>query len=207
MNKEGNSKLDKLIPLVGLIPAIPQNTANIIKPSIPTIPQMEQAAATGTCRTYQPGGCGNKALNDTANGINANTNANNNNLLDAINAGANVEQLRLLNQLDNKLGPQLPGGGISAFLQKFLERFNKVAEWLHLDRVLNILIWWQTLHNAYMLSNNLGQTLTSAISNVLAAIGIKDAEGQPLEIGEIIGKTFDNAAKTALGEQTWGNKS
>lgn len=75
---------------------------------------------------------------------------------------------------------------------------------MHLDRALNILIWWQTLHNAYMLSNNLGQTLTSAISNVLAVVGIKDAEGNALDIGSIIGKTFDEAAKTALGEKTWG---
>lgn len=112
--------------------------------------------------------------------------------------------LSLLGVINTKLGPQLPNGGISGFLQKFFEKFNKVANWLHLDRALNILIWWQTLHNAYMLSNNLGQTLTSAISNVLAVVGIKDAEGNALDIGSIIGKTFDDAAKTALGEKTWG---
>lgn len=55
-----------------------------------------------------------------------------------------------------------------------------------------------------MLSNNLGQTLTSAFSNVLAVVGIKDKDDNPLDIGEIIGKTFDNAAKTALGEKEWG---
>jgi hypothetical protein len=105
--------------------------------------------------------------------------------------------------MDAKLGPQLANGGISGFLERFFNKFNKVAEWLHLDRALNILIWWQTLHNGYMLSSNLGQTLFSTISNVLAVIGIKDAEGQPLNIGEILGGTIENIAKSALGVDTF----
>ncbi|MCC5640542.1 hypothetical protein LC593_32880 [Nostoc sp. CHAB 5844] len=56
-----------------------------------------------------------------------------------------------------------------------------------------------------MLSANLGQTLTSAISNVLAAIGIKDAEGGALDIGEILGGQFDNLAKSVIGEKEWGS--
>lgn len=120
----------------------------------------------------------------------------NGNKLDALNALLNGVDLGLLKIIDNKLGPQAPGG--------LSTRISKLSKWLHLDRALNILIWWQTLHNAYMLSNNLGQTLTSAISNVLAVIGIKDKDDNPLDIGEIIGKTLDEAAKTALGEKTWG---
>lgn len=200
VNQQAIPKLDNIIFALGLIPARVRDT---IKPDIPTIPQIENAAATGTCRTTQPGGCMRKALDDNAANINANTNANANNILDGINAAENTAQLALLNQIDGKLGPQLPGGGISGFLQKFFDKFNKVAEWLHLDRVLNILIWWQTLHNAYMLSANLGQTLTSAISNVLAAIGIKDAEGSPLDIGEILGNQFDNLAKSVVGVDEW----
>ncbi|PHM11637.1 hypothetical protein [Nostoc sp. 'Peltigera malacea cyanobiont' DB3992] len=113
-----------------------------------------------------------------------------------INAGANAALLALLELMNTKLGDLLPGG-LSGKLQR-------LSSWMHLDRVLNILIWWQTLHNAYMLSANLGQTLTSAISNVLAAIGIKDAEGSPLEIGEVLGHQFDSLAKTVIGESEWG---
>jgi hypothetical protein len=105
--------------------------------------------------------------------------------------------LSLLGVINAKLGPQVAGG--------LSTRLNNLMKWLHLDRALNILIWWQTLHNAYMLSNNLGQTLTSAISNVLAVVGIKDADDNPLDIGKILGKQFDEMAKTALGEKTWGS--
>ncbi|MEH2342535.1 MAG: hypothetical protein V7K22_12920 [Nostoc sp.] len=148
------------------------------------------------CEIAQPGGCLGNALDDSANKVNQNNNQNTSNLLDKINAGANAAQLALLELMNTKLGDLIPGG-ISGKLQR-------LSSWMHLDRVLNILIWWQTLHNAYMLSANLGQTLTSAISNVLAAIGIKDAEGSPLEIGEVLGHQFDSLAKTVIGESEWG---
>lgn len=144
------------------------------------------------CEIAQPGQCLGNALDNSANNINQNTA----NLLDKINAGANAAQLALLTLVNTKLGDLVPGG-LSGKLQR-------LSSWLHLDRALNILIWWQTLHNAYMLSANLGQTLTSAISNVLAAIGIKDAEGSPLEIGEILGGQFDALAKAVIGESEWG---
>lgn len=150
------------------------------------------------CEIAAPGGCLGSRHDQTQQ-----QNAANGNKLDAINAalnagnlGANAQLLAGQATILERLGPQLPGG-----LSGKLER---LAKWLHLDRVLNILIWWQTLHNAYMLSANLGQTLTSAISNVLAAIGIKDAEGSALDIGQILGGQFDNLAKTVIGESEWG---
>jgi len=190
-----NDKLDIMLPF---FPALMQRNNPL---------DMEQtitAAKEGVCRSTNPGGCMNKALSNTEDRINANGKANTGNILDAVNTAQNAAQLKLLQGIDTKLGPELANGGISGFLTNFLARFNKVANWLHLDRALNILIWWQTLHNAYMLSNNLGQTLTSAISNVLSAVGIKDAEGNALNIGDIIGDTFDGFAKKALGEDTWG---
>lgn len=201
VNKDALPKLDQIL---GFLPLIPAKTANFITPSIPTKADLEQAAAVGTCRTTQPGGCSRKMMDDAVNNINQNANKNKNDLLDKFNAGANSAELVLLNTINTKLGPQLPGG-VSTFLVDFFTKFNKVAKWLHLDRVLNVLIWWQTLHNAYMLSANLGQTLTSAISNVLAAVGIKDAEGSPLDIGEILGGQFDALAKSVIGESEWGS--
>ncbi len=150
------------------------------------------------------GGCNNCSI---LGGVNKNGEK-----LDKLNALLNGVQLvgldevlKRLNKIDDKLGPQLPNGGISAFLDRFFEKFNKVARWLHLDRVLNILIWWQTLHNAAMLSNNIVQTLASALNNVLAFIGIKDAEGDPIDVGQILGKAYEDALKAALGESTYNN--
>lgn len=124
------------------------------------------------------------------------------NLFNYLNTFLQGIDLSLLAIINAKLGAQVPGG-ISGFLGQMLTRINKIAQWLHLDRILNVLIWIQTLHNAFMLSNNLGQTLFSAISNGLAAIGIKDAEGNPLNITEIFGGELDYFFKGVLGVETW----
>jgi hypothetical protein len=102
---------------------------------------------------------------------------------------------KTIDTVDDKLGTKIPGGGIGG-------KLTRLAEWLHLDRVLNVLTYVNTLYNAYMLSNGLTQTLFSMISNVLAAVGIKDAEGSPLDIGAVIGKTVDAFAKSVLGVAT-----
>jgi hypothetical protein len=198
VDNESKSLLGEIYSKISAIPPL-----IIAKPDPLTFEQTAQAAQTGVCRTTQPGGCINKALGDASNGVNANSNANTDRLLNAFSAGSNAAQMGLLNTINTKLGAQVPGG-LGGLLTNFSTKFDEFAKWTHMDRVLNVLIWWQTLHNAYMLSNNLGQTLTSAVSNVLAAIGIKDPQGNPLQIDEIIGKTLDNAAKTALGESTWG---
>lgn len=123
------------------------------------------------------------------------------NKLDQLQAGLQGIDLALLqamnaklDKIDTKLGPQLPGG-LSGKLQR-------LGQWLHLDRVLNVLTFTTTLHNAYMLSNGLSQTLFSMFSNVLAAIGIKDDEGNPLDVGNIVGKTIEAMAKEVLGVET-----
>lgn len=123
-------------------------------------------------------------------------------LFNYVTSASQLADLYLLKVINDKLGSQLIGG-ISGFLQGMFLRMNQVFKWMHLDRVLNVLIWVQTLHNAYLLSNNLGQTLLSAISNTLAAIGIKDAEGQPLNISEILGGQIDAIAKGVLGVTAW----
>lgn len=145
------------------------------------------------------------AQNDRLETVNNNVNNQNSNLQNLYNlfsAFVQAADLYLLRVINAKLGVQV-AGGISGFLGRMLGRINKIADWLHLDRILNVLIWIQTLHNAYMLSANLGQTLFSAISNGLAAIGIKDAEGNPLNITEIFGGELDNFFKGVLGVTTW----
>lgn len=99
-----------------------------------------------------------------------------------------------LDVINSKLGQQLPGG--------IAGKLTRLGQWLHLDRVLNVLTFTTTLHNAYMLSNGLSQTLFSMFSNVLAAIGIKDDEGNPLDVGSIVGKTVEAMAKEVLGVET-----
>jgi hypothetical protein len=191
-----NAKLDSILPF---FPAL------LARNNPLDIDQTIAATKEGVCRSTNPGGCMNKALNDSEDRIKNNTNVNTGNVLSAVNTGQNAAQLALLKTIDTKLGPQIPDSSIGKFLPDFLFRFNQVAFWLHLDRVLNVLTWWQTLHNAYMLSNNLGQTLTGAFGNVLNILGIKDAEGKPIDLDSMIGTTLDNFAKRSLGEQEWGS--
>ena len=213
VNSEGNKKLDELLkwslgipPLLAAIPAkASQQTLDKLRPEIPNL------TAQGVCKTLQPGGCTRRGLDDLGNSVNQNTDKKSNNLLDKINAGfgaanagGNAAIMTVVNRIDAKMGPLLPGG-VSTFLQNFLSRFNQVAQWLHLDRVLNVLIWWQTLHNGAMLSNNIFQTLGSGVNNVLAFLGIKDAEGNSLDIGGVVGKAYTDMLKSALGEATYNN--
>lgn len=187
--------LPKLDQLLTLIPLIPARVADNIKPSIPTVPQIEQAAATGFCRTTQPGGCGRKMMDDVTNNINSNTNNKSNNILDAINTGLNASQLAWFQKIDNKLGAQLPGG-----LAGKLTRF---TQWLQLDRALNVLIFAATVHNAFMLSNDIGQTLIGALNNILQLIGLKDDDGKSFDIGSIISNTVENFIKSIVGDDNY----
>ncbi len=187
--------LPKLDQILGILPLIPARAANAIRPDIATIPQIEAAAAAGTCRTTQPGGCMSKALDNNAANITNNANTNTGNILGAVNAVGQGADLALLGVINNKLGNQLPGG-IGGKLSRF-------AEWAHLDRALNIMNFAANLHNAAMLSNNLGQTLLSVIGNILSVVGLKDAEGQDFDIGSVINKGIENLMKGAIGEENY----
>lgn len=192
VNEQALPKLDQIVTILGLIPA---RAASAIRPDIPTVPQIEGAAATGTCRTLQPGGCMRKALDDNANGITNNNNKNAANILDAVNTGANAALLQGQQTILARLGDQLPGG-IGGKLSRF-------AQWAHLDRALNIMNFAANIHNAAMLSNNLGQTLLSVIANILSVVGLKDAEGQAFDIGSVISKTIEGLIKGAIGEDNY----
>ncbi|RAM51193.1 MAG: hypothetical protein C6Y22_12560 [Hapalosiphonaceae cyanobacterium JJU2] len=80
VNKEAIPKLDNIIGVLGLIPGRVRDT---IKPDIPTVPDIERAVGTGICQSAN-GGCLGNSLNNTANGINSNTNRNANNINEAI---------------------------------------------------------------------------------------------------------------------------
>ncbi|MBD2605482.1 hypothetical protein H6G81_13300 [Scytonema hofmannii FACHB-248] len=196
VNQQAIPKLDQIL---GLIPLIPARAAAAIRPDIPTIPQIETASATGTCRTLQPGGCGAKALNDLGSGVNQNTNNQSNNLFDKLNAGANAAQLALLKIIDNKLGKQITGG-ISG---KLVDGF----KWLQLDRVLGVLTFAATVQNHLMLSNDIGQTLIGAFTNVLNFLGLKDDQGKIFDVTEIINSSVETFVKSIVGAENYATIS
>ena len=126
--------------------------------------------------------------------------------IEALSVGIDAFQTAQIGVIQNKLGAQIVGG-ISGKLGRMGALASKTWNFLQVDRVLNVFTWFGVLHNAYMLSNNLGQTLFSAISNTLDAIGIQkvDEEGneEAYDIGEIVSKFSDNWAKSVFGVSTW----
>ncbi|BAT53779.1 unnamed protein product [Nostoc sp. NIES-3756] len=205
MDKEANRKLDSLIPkldsiipTIAGIPLIPGRVINGIKPSIPTIPQIEQATGTAMCRNLKTG-CGKQSIDDAVGNILNNSNNNTGSLLDKLNTGLNAADLAqntaMLNTINNKLGDQVPGG-ISG-------KLNRIAKWLQLDKVLNVLTFAATVHNALMLSNDIGVTLGQILSNILQVIGIKDEEGNSIDIGQIINSSVADFIKTIVGESNY----
>lgn len=100
------------------------------------------------------------------------------------------------NSIDNKLGPQIGNGGISGFLKRLWDRSN-------ISKILEILTFITVLHNAYMLSNALTQTLFSAFDNVLEMFGVelKDSEGRNIDTNNWVGNQIKNFFKTIFGAE------
>ncbi|MGM3305099.1 hypothetical protein ACSQ6I_03790 [Anabaena sp. WFMT] len=193
---EANKKLDQMLPLIGSIPLLPGRVSDAIKPSIPTLPQINNEVGKAVCNSFN-GGCGKSALDRQSADINNADKANNNDLLNKLNAGANAGQLAALDVINNKLGAQIPGGLSSKLVNGF--------KWLQLDRALNILTFAATVHNAAMLSNDIFQTLVGALTNVLTLILPKDDAGNAFNIGEAIGNTVENVVKGIVGEENYTN--
>ena len=195
VNEEAVKKLDKMFPLLNGISLIPGRVADAIRPDIPTIPEIEKAAATGVCRSTQSGGCMNKALNDQSNSINNNTNNAANNILQGLDTAGTGALLTGQQEILNRLGSQIPGGISGKLVNGF--------KWLKLDRALSILTFAATIQNHLMLSNDIGQTLLGAFSNVLTLIGLKDDNEQPYDIGSIINSTIENLVKGIVGVENY----
>lgn len=174
-----------LAALTPILTQLQQNTA----------PQnLENIVEKGTCKTTQPGGCTGKEFDAIKNNQQS-TNQKLDDLLKGADATAQAAQLALLNTINTKLGPQVVGG-ISGFLQKF-------AKSIHLDKILNALTLITSLHNAAMLSRNLGSTLGELTGQALEVIGIKDENGSAIDINGILSKQANSFMESLIGAETW----
>jgi Collagen triple helix repeat (20 copies) len=151
------------------------------------------AAAAGACQSSRPGGC---------NGGSADQISSLGNWLSGISSGAGVlnnqvlqSMTRTLSEVNTKLGSQVTGG-----IGKWV---TNIAEVANRSQILNIFTWIGVMHNAYFLSNSLTQTLFSAVSNSLAALGIKDTStdpaGTPFNVGKLVSTWTDTYFKSIFG--------
>lgn len=129
-----------------------------------------------------------------------------NNSLDGIKLALEGLDLTLLNVINAKLGPQM-SGGISGYLS---DRFTKLWKSRTIDRALNLMATAAAIHNAVMLSRNIGSTLIATLGNALSIIGIKDGDEVAQNFSTVIGNSIENIVKGLVGNdnytalsQTW----
>lgn len=87
-------------------------------------------------------------------------------------------------------------------LQKFMETAWKAT---HADKIINLLTLATTLHNASMISRDIGETMGYVLGNALAVVGIKDERDNPLDVNEIVGNSVENFIKSVVGEEVYEN--
>ncbi|NET91529.1 MAG: hypothetical protein F6K45_26210, partial [Kamptonema sp. SIO1D9] len=94
-----------------------------------------------------------------------------------------------------KLGVQV-AGGISGTI-------GRLYDTLKLDRWLNLITAFTSMHNAIMLSRDIGETFFSVIDNVLNIFGFswKDAEGNQVGMGEVASQWTKNLAIQVFGQE------
>ncbi|MEL6260466.1 MAG: hypothetical protein AAFR12_05305 [Cyanobacteria bacterium J06626_6] len=89
-----------------------------------------------------------------------------------------------------------------------MQSFAETAwEATRLNKLINLLTLISVIHNAGMLSRDLGQTIGDLTSNMLATVGIEDEKGSPLDINQLVGTSVENFVKSVVGEEIYENTS
>ncbi len=83
------------------------------------------------------------------------------------------------------------------------ELLDKIVRSDVVDRAINLLTLASAIHNSVMLSRELGSTLTEALSNILSAVGIKDAEGNAFDLNDVFGKQLEALIKSIIGVENY----
>lgn len=181
---------------VGDIPttaAIGVATVGIMVQSPSIRKMLTDTSAEANCRTAQPGGCVGRQFGNLGNTLG---NAINSTGAKIIDAGNSAYQTAMLRQIDAKLGAQL-AGGIGGKLTKFFD-------WALGDRVMNLVIFTTTLHNAMMLSNSISTTLFSCMDNI-ANMGrlALNPDGEAIDSQQWISKQLDTFFEGVFGKTLW----
>lgn len=107
-----------------------------------------------------------------------------------------------LNIINNKLGAQV-AGGISGAVQRVDQFIRKAYEVARIDKVIQALTLVTVIHNAALLSRELGETLGELTSQMLAVIGIKDEEGNALDVNGLVGGAIEDWIVSIVGEDVY----
>lgn len=78
-----------------------------------------------------------------------------------------------------------------------------IAKNTYIEKALSVLTFAVTVHNGFMLSNNLAQTLGTIIDQVLGLILPKGLDGTPISIGNVLGKVAHEIIADSIGEKNY----
>lgn len=117
---------------------------------------------------------------------------------------ADTSILGKLNTINGKLGPQI-AGGIGGTLQKVDQFIRKAYEVARVDKVIQAMTLVAVLHNAALLSRELGETLGELTSQMLNVIGIRDEEGNALDVNSLVGGAIEDWIVSIVGQEVYTN--
>ncbi|MEH2065141.1 MAG: hypothetical protein V7K50_23255 [Nostoc sp.] len=120
-------------------------------------------------------------------------------ILTLVSTVSNAAQLAVLNTINSKLGTQVTGG-ISGLIKS-------VAENTYIEKALTVLTFAATVHNALMLSNNLGQTFIQIVDQVTGFILPKGLDGTPISFSSVLGKAMHEVIADTIGEANYQTMS
>ncbi|PSR15901.1 hypothetical protein C8255_20675 [filamentous cyanobacterium CCP3] len=87
-------------------------------------------------------------------------------------------------------------GNVNSFMRKAWETSR-------IQKVLNAMTLITVLHNASMISRDVGETLGYALSQGLDVLGIDDEEGNPLDVNGWFGTQANNFFENLFGAERW----
>lgn len=76
-----------------------------------------------------------------------------------------------------------------------------------IGKLINLLTLISVMHNVAMLSRDVGESIADLMSNALAVVGIKDEEGNQLDINELVGTSTRSFFETVLGVEVYADLS
>lgn len=143
---------------------------------LPKINDIRQASKQGTCDAFQPNECGDTAIKRSTEPIS--------NKVSAVSSTV---------------------GAILGLVQALTNGFSRLYTALGVDRALNILTTATVLHNALMLSKDIGETLGSTVDNVVNVLGFKwkNEDGDSVEFSELIGQNATAAIISIVGAERY----
>lgn len=166
--------------------------------------RMINITKTGICESLNGGSCptipgkpkstqGLQGMNDA---LNKKADATNK-ALGTANLFANKSILDIVNDTNKAIRHSNYG------LEKVQDFASTAWESVHGDKIMSAITTTLVVHNAIMLSGNLLQTTGEAASVALNAIGLKDENLQPFDVGEIVQGKIKEILTNYLGEENY----